>query len=339
MPKLITSCCCFCQVEHHQFKAWPLFVWDLWRRGITLSAWQFLSHPPAVQYRQGRCWRYVLMGEGGERVHPDFYPEIHEPLSPSGRSTATGLSYQSNFRPINAYTTPGFTSPARPPPTEVGRPARKPHHRKGLPKGCRSCLIVGCSILAFLIFAIGFSALVLWLVYRPKIPKYSVQDVHVSQLNVTSKYVNTTDSQAQPTYQPVLNTNITYTILAQNPNHKIGIDYNQVNIYATYEGTMFGQCTLPGWYQDVDNTTLVYADISATNAPLTTSEGSALQSDMKNNNIPLHARIDIRAAIKVGSWKTPAVWIHVDCDFQVSPPTAPGGAKLLNKSCKWKWRG
>lgn len=266
---------------------------------------------------------------GRDRVHPTFYPEISEPVSPSERSTATGYSYQPNFQPtVKAYTTPGFVSPARPPPSVIGRPPRVPEKHRRPRNGCRTCLLASCSILFLFIFAIGLASLVLWLVYKPKIPTYSVRDVHISTLNVTTSSA-----------QSYVNTDILFTILASNPNHKIRIDYKKVNILTTFQGSSVGQSTIPGWFQEPGNSTTIYAHLNAKNAPLSVSQGSALQTQIRGNDVSLHGRIDIKVGIKIGAWKTPGVWIHVDCDFQVSPPSAPSGTKLLSKSCKWSWKG
>lgn len=273
------------------------------------------------------------------RVHPSFYSEISEPVSPSERSTATGYSFHPNYQPLKAYTTPGYASPARPPPTEIGRPPIKPYKsRRNCRSCCKRCVITTCSLLLILIFILGLAALIIWIVYKPKIPQYSVQDVQINKLNVTSRY-DAASRSVQATDPTFVDTDILFTLHASNPNKKIKIDYKKVNIKTTYQGANVGQATIPGWYQEVQNTTVVRSDILATQAPLTVTQGAALLLNIQANDIPLDARIDTKVAIKVGSWKTPAVWIHVKCNFHVAPPSAPGGANLLSKSCKWKWKG
>lgn len=278
------------------------------------------------------------MAGRGERVHPSYYSEISEPVSPSERSTATGDSFHPNYQPLKAYTTPGYVSPVRPPPTVVGRPPRKPVNRRNPRRCCKRCLITSCSILVLLIFLVGLAALIIWILFKPKIPQFSVQDVRINKLNVTATYDTATASlkATNPTY---VDTDILFTIHASNPNKKIRIDYKKVNVQMTYLGANVGKAAIPGWYQEVANTTTLHSSILATRAPMTYSDGSALLLDISANDIPLDARIDTKVAIKMRDWKTPAVWIHVDCNFHVAPPSAPGGAKLLNKSCKWKWRG
>jgi len=291
------------------------------------------------------------MAGRGERVHPAYYdPEISEPVSPTAteRSTATGYSFHPNYQPLKAYTTPGYESPSRPPPTEIGRPPIRPPQPLVKPlksrnsksngrKCCRRCLLTCCIFLVLLVFLLGLAALIIWIVFKPQIPQYSVQDVRINKMNVTATY-DTASASLQPTNPTFVDTDIVFTLHAKNPNKKIRIDYRRVNIQTTYQGANVGKATIPGWYQEVQNTTVVKSDILATKAPLTVTQGSSLLVSIKANDVPLHARIDTRVAIKMGAWLTPAVWIHVNCNFQVAPPSAPGGAKLLSKSCKWKWK-
>lgn len=283
------------------------------------------------------------MAGRGERVHPSYYdPEISEPVSPTAteRSTATGYSFHPNYQPLKAYTTPGYVSPGRPPPTEIGRPPIKPiNPRNNKNRGrrcCKRCLVTSCIFLVLLIFLLGLAALIIWIVFKPQIPQYSVQDVRINKLNVTATYDTATGS-LMPTDPTFVDTDIVFTLHAKNPNKKIRIDYRRVNIQTTYQGANVGKTAIPGWYQEVQNTTTISSDILATKAPLTVTQGAALLVSIKANDVPLSARIDTRVAIKMGSWMTPAVWIHVNCNFHVAPPSAPGGAQLLSKSCKWKW--
>jgi len=276
-----------------------------------------------------------------DRVYPRAPPAPFEPLSPSGRSDVTGGFSQgtSNYHHplIKAYTAPpAFLSPPHPPPTVVGRPPLKSQrklHRNG---GCCCCLIVFFSILLFLVVAVGILVLVLWLVYNPKLPHYTVQDAQIVKLNVNSR--NGSSTVGQPLQNPVLNTDILFTVQARNPNHKIGISYHQIRIDGTYQGTSVGQCNIPGFYQSVDNTTTLTAELRVTNSQLTDSEGTALQTDIDNNDIGLLGRVDVKVGVKIGGWTTPHVWIHVGCNIQVSPPTSPQGAKLLSKTCSLKWK-
>jgi hypothetical protein len=268
-------------------------------------------------------------------------PPPFEPFSPSVRSDVSGYATTPSFTPLKAFTASGNVSPPYPPPTVVGRPrlrsARKCHRN-----GCGRCVNVFFLVTAVLIIAVVVTALVLGLVYEMEFPHYSLQDVRIVQLNVTtSSHENSIIvRQRQPSIgnQIALNSHILFTVQARNPNHKIGISYRQISISGTYKGTSVGQCNIHGFYQGVDNTTILRADLIVTNARLTDGEGTALQTDIKSSNIALLGRIDVKLGIKIGSWTSPHVWIYVHCNIRVSPPSSPQGTKLLSKLCQRKWK-
>jgi hypothetical protein len=195
---------------------------------------------------------------------------------------------------------------------------------------------------AVLITAVVVTALVLGLVYEIEFPQYTLQDVRIVQLNVTtSRHGNSIIvRQQQPpiSNQIVLNSRILFTVQARNPNHKIGISYRQISVSGMYKGTSVGQCNVHGFYQGVDNTTILRADLIVTNAQLTEGKGTALLTDIKSSNIALLGRIDVKLGIKIGSWTSPHIWIYVHCNMRVSPPSSLQGTKLLSKVCRRKWK-
>lgn len=288
------------------------------------------------------------MATRSERVHPSYDdPEINStPASPtptdrSSIATTTGYSFHPNYQPLKAYTAPGYVSPGCPPPTEIGRPPIQPpskSHKKSHKKCCKRCLITCCIFLTLLLFSLGVAALIIWIVFKPQIPRYSVQDVRINTLNVTTTYDPASNSLL-PTDPTFVDTDVVFTLRASNPNKKIRIDYRRVNIATSYDGASVGKATIPGWFQGVQNTTIVRSEIGVANAPLRVAQGAALLVSMRAGDVGLYARIDARVAVKIGAWLTPAVWVHVGCDLNVAPPSAPGGAKLLRKDCKWKWKG
>lgn len=268
-------------------------------------------------------------------------PPPFEPFSPSVRSDISGYATTPSFTPLKAFTAPGHVSPPHPPLTVVGRPplrsARKCHRN-----GCGRCLDIFFLVTAVLITAVVVTALIFGLVYEMEFPHYTLQDVRIVQLNVTaSRHGNSiTVRQRQPSISNhiVLNSHILFTVQARNPNHKIGISYRQISISGTYKGTSVGQCNVHGFYQGVDNTTILRADLIVTNAQLTDGEGTALQTDIKSSNIALLGRIHVKVGIKIGSWISPHVWIYVHCNIRVSPPSSLQSTKLLSKVCRRKWK-
>lgn len=166
---------------------------------------------------------------------------------------------------------PGYRSPSLPPPAVYGRPYRR--------SSCSPCYILTVlfSILVILVILLGLAVLVFYAVFEPRMPVYSVQNVRIAELNVTNRDGGPISSPSD-LHDPVLNTDIAFTIRAQNPNSKLGIHYQNVCVFVAYQGTTFAQSQRAPFFQASNSTTDVVADMKATNSPLSQSQGQALQT-------------------------------------------------------------
>lgn len=216
-----------------------------------------------------------------------------------------------------------------PPPTPCVKPRRKS-------SSCSLCYCLWCffSFLIILIILAGLTVLVIYVVFLPKLPKYTLEDVAITQLNVTNRAGGPISTLAD-LQNPILNADIAFDILVENPNEKVGIQYKGVRVFVLYQGTEFAHSFVAPFYQGRNTSSHVVVDLKATSAPLSESQGKELQAAIGQNDIPLLAKINVAAALEIGSWVLPAGRVQVVCDLRVSPPTAPYGAKLLSKSCEW----
>ncbi|KAG0626025.1 hypothetical protein M758_2G097100 [Ceratodon purpureus] len=214
---------------------------------------------------------------------------------------------------------PSAGSPLPPPATYTKR-----HHRsnRGGLAGCCCCFFATlCSLLVTLILLLGIAVLVLWLVLRPiHLPKYSLDNVDVRSFSVGQG--------------STLNANIVYNITANNPNRKIGIKYDAINLETSYDGQVFGHSAIPAFYQGHQNITSLASELNATNFPLRASSATALASQIQSNSVPLFVRADAKVRVKIGSQTSSAFWVRVDCDVVVG--VKPG--QLISKSCRLKRR-
>lgn len=121
----------------------------------------------------------------------------------------------------------------------------------------------------------------------------------------------------------------------ENPNEKLGIHFKDVSVAVSYNGTEFAHSDVANFYQAKKTSSVVTADLRTSSAPLSESQGRELQAAIGKNDIPLVARVKVGAALQVGTWTVPPIHVLVACNLRASPPTAPQGAKLLSKSCKW----
>jgi len=121
----------------------------------------------------------------------------------------------------------------------------------------------------------------------------------------------------------------------ENPNEKLGIHFKDVSVLVSYNGTQFAHSVVAPFYQGKKTNSVIVAELNASSAPLSESQGKELQAAIGMNDIPLLAKVKVGAALQVGSWVIPPIHVQVACNLRASPPTAPEGAKLLSKSCKW----
>lgn len=209
-------------------------------------------------------------------------------------------------------------SPALPPPATYAKPHRR-GHRRGI-GGCCCCLLsTFCSLLLAVVLLAGLTILILWLVLKPvHLPKYSLDNIDIVNFAVGKN--NT------------LNADFVYNITAENPNRKIGIKYDYIDLETSYNGQLFGRSSIPGFYQGHQNTTVLSSELKVQDYALQASSATALTTQISDNSVPLHVRANAKVHVRIGKYTSPGFKVRVDCDVTmgVSP------AKLISKSCKLK---
>lgn len=200
-------------------------------------------------------------------------------------------------------------------------PSKPPKKRRSC---CRRCLCCTCCFLFFLIVAVAASAGILYLVFRPKIPKYSVDSMRITQLNLNN------DNSLSATF----NVNIT----ARNPNKKIGIYYEGgSNLSVFYTGTKLCEGSLPKFYQGHRNTTV----LSVTLAGQTENASGLLQSlqaQQQTGTIPLNLRVKVPVRLKVGKLKLMKWKFLVKCRVNVDSLSQDNVIRIRDSSCKFRFR-
>ncbi|KAK7387327.1 hypothetical protein VNO78_28047 [Psophocarpus tetragonolobus] len=182
------------------------------------------------------------------------------------------------------------------------------------------------SILLILIIAIAITIGILYLVFRPKLPKYSVDNLRISQFNASDN--NT------------LYASFNVRITARNPNKKIGIYYEGgSHIRALYMDTQLCEGSLPKFYQGHRNTTVL-------DLPLTgqTDDASGLVNRIQEqlqqtNNIPLNLKVNQPVRVKLGKLKLFKVKFRVRCRLVVDNILgASDNIRISSSNCKFRLR-
>lgn len=198
---------------------------------------------------------------------------------------------------------------------------------------CACCLWTILLLIALLLLA-AIAGAVLWVLYRPHRPTFSVSSLRIKNFNVTSSQ---------------LNSNFDLTASARNPNKKIKFFYDPVvvSVY-TSSGVDVGEGSFPAFVHGTKNTTLMKASLSSSGLDLDTASISSLRSDLKTKSrLTLKVRLETKVKVKMGGFKSNKVGIRVSCDgIQATVPTgkSPVTASTSDAKCKanlrikiWKW--
>ncbi|XP_078440889.1 NDR1/HIN1-like protein 1 [Wolffia australiana] len=171
-------------------------------------------------------------------------------------------------------------------------------------------------ILVLILFAI----LVTWLVLRPMKPRFYLQDATVSAFNQSSGAGN------------LLTTSIQVTVTTRNPNSRIGVYYDKLDIYASYK---YQQITLhtaiPPTYQGHKDVVIWSPYLFGTNVPIAPFLAASLGQDKNSGMLLLDVKLDGKLRWKVGSWTSGKYHVFVNCPALLvfgSPPV-PGYWPLI----------
>lgn len=189
----------------------------------------------------------------------------------------------------------------------------------------RCCRCICCSLLAILvlIIAVAAAAGILYLIFRPKLPKYSVDSLAVSAFSVDAATLAARASFA-------------LTVTAYNPNKRIGIYYEDGSrLNVLYGDTSLCSGSFPVFYQGHRNRTTVKVALDG-EATLGSQVSEALQREQATGRVPLRFNGDVPVKVKLGKLKLWKVTARVRCDIVVNSLTAGSLISLKTSDCKFR---
>ncbi|GLJ35658.1 hypothetical protein SUGI_0716670 [Cryptomeria japonica] len=207
-----------------------------------------------------------------------------------------------------------------PPRTAPRYYSRPPKHRRN--SCCRCLAWIFCLLLIFIV-AIAVAAGILYVVFQPRVPKYSVDSIQITSFTVG------TDS--------TISSQFVVGVQARNPNKKIGIYYlDDSYLGVFFSGTELSRGKLPAFYQGHKNTTNLDVSLTGTKVQITSEKVSSLNAEQKKGSIPLNLKADVPVKIKFGKLKTMKITFRVRCDLVVDRLAANTSVNISNKKCKVK---
>ncbi|RDX94316.1 NDR1/HIN1-like protein 1, partial [Mucuna pruriens] len=130
--------------------------------------------------------------------------------------------------------------------------------------------------------------LLIWLILHPSKPEFSLKQVDIYELNLSG---------------PNLNSSIQLTLLSKNPNQKVGIYFDEIQVYATYKAQQItSDTTVPPFYQAQEETNLITASLIGNALPVAPSLGYELAHDHTLGRLVLNLKANGMLRWKVGTW-------------------------------------
>ncbi|XP_074579814.1 NDR1/HIN1-like protein 6 [Curcuma longa] len=203
--------------------------------------------------------------------------------------------------------------------TLPGAPLPPPRRRRSC---CCRCMCWTLLTVVVLVVAVAATAGILYLVFDPKLPKYSVDRLRIS--NFTIDLNNT------------ITATFNVTVTARNPNRKIGIYYGDgSHLSSWYNGQQLCAGSFPAFYQGHRNTTVLNVLLTGE-----TQMGSQLVSELlqqqQSGMIPLAVRGDVPVRVKFGRLRLRRVTFKVRCALVVNSLTASADISIRSDRCRFR---
>ncbi|XP_061337349.1 NDR1/HIN1-like protein 1 [Gastrolobium bilobum] len=183
------------------------------------------------------------------------------------------------------------------------------HHDDG--KLLRS---IFAGIIAFIVLILLIIFLT-WIILRPTKPRFMLQDATVYAFNLSS-----TTTEPSP-FAPTPNTltiTMQVTLSAHNPNDRIGIYYQKLDVYVSYRSQQISLATaVPDTYQGHKDFTVWSPFLYGNSVPVSPYVLSSLQQDQNAGVVMVNVKINGRVKWKVGTWVSGRYHVYVNCPANI----------------------
>ncbi|KAK1278947.1 hypothetical protein QJS04_geneDACA003536 [Acorus gramineus] len=189
---------------------------------------------------------------------------------------------------------------------------------------CRRCFCFSLCLLFLLAVAIAVAGAVMYFVYDPKVPRYTVDRISIKGFDL--------NSTSQPS-DPSINPDFKVTVRADNPNKKIGFYYGKrSSASVSFESETLCRGSLVSFYHGPKNVTVFETDLIGSGIRLSESMRERLIADQIRGSVPI--RVDLRVPVraKVGAIKSWTVTVKARCELTVDRLGVD--SRIKSKSCK-----
>lgn len=193
---------------------------------------------------------------------------------------------------------------------------------------CCCCCCYICAIIATLLLILLVLAAFLYLVLQPKAPTFSITRAYITEFNLTR------EPKEEPLY---LQANVNFTIVAGNPNKKIGIHYEKIKVELVYEGVEIGKGSMPSFYVGKRESEEMGLQVNGEHTLLEQRVGLDLQRAVQEeSNMWVQVKTVAYVSVQVWGFKSRHAKLLILCNVQMNSPLPHTNAHLLSKACKLK---
>lgn len=191
--------------------------------------------------------------------------------------------------------------------------------RRGSSRCCR-CLLWTLCVLLFLLLALAAAAAILYFVFQPKLPSYSLDQISIKGFDLN-----------RTAFSPEFD----LTVRANNPNKKIGIHYRDgSDISVSYADATLCHGSWPVFYQGSRNVTVFRSVLKGSGIRMASSLWGQLAEQRRRGAVPLEVDVAVPVRVKFGAVTSWTVTVKVRCDVVVDGLTER--SKIVSRSCRTK---
>ncbi|GAB2274561.1 hypothetical protein Dimus_009328 [Dionaea muscipula] len=175
------------------------------------------------------------------------------------------------------------------------------------------------------IIIVLFIVLLVWLILRPTKPRFILQDATVYAFNVTEPNALTITFQV--------------TLWSRNPNHRIGVYYEKLDVFAAYRNQQITLPTLlPASYQGHKDITVWSPYLYGVTVPVAPYLTASLWEDQNAGVVLVNVKIDGKVKWKVGTWVSGKYHLWVNCPAYITFGRRSTGYPLVGPPAAIKYQ-
>lgn len=178
---------------------------------------------------------------------------------------------------------------------------------------------VFCAIFWVLVIVGGLVILIVYLIFRPKSPRFDVSTANLNAAYLDMGYL--------------LNADVNLLANFTNPNKKVSVDFSSMILYLYYGNTLIATQFIAPFSAYKEESMLINIHMVSSQVRLPILERQRLQKQLEISGIKLELKGIFRARSNFGTLLRYSYWMHSYCHLFVGGP--PTGV-LIKSTCKTK---